>query len=220
MRVNRHGGPTARRSPVLLRHHPPGAHPAQDPAGGAVASCVSLFFFNPWLEGRARFSRIVKKKSEALLYNLGFRACASQSNSSIHDFLRHHYVPGEDPVPPKQGDVGLVCQIDDVYHDNKVWGCARWVNSVGCDPPTRDSERRVVFENLSVNAERINQRSRGVKMLYSLCCPSNSNARSLRRGGTTVHHLQGCGPIHRRQSGGRTPLLRGGDVPGGCSFVH
>ena len=40
-------------------------------------------------------------------------------------------MPGEDPVPPKQGDVGLVCQIDDVYHDNKVWGRARWVNSVG-----------------------------------------------------------------------------------------
>ena len=27
--------------------------------------------------------------------------------------------PGEDPVPPKIGDVGLVCQLDDVYHDNK-----------------------------------------------------------------------------------------------------
>jgi hypothetical protein len=23
-------------------------------------------------------------------------------------------------VPPKTGDVGLVCQIDDVYHDNKA----------------------------------------------------------------------------------------------------
>ena len=27
--------------------------------------------------------------------------------------------PGEDVVPPKVGDVGLVCQIVDVYHDNK-----------------------------------------------------------------------------------------------------
>ena len=28
--------------------------------------------------------------------------------------------PGEDAVPPKPGDVGLVCQVDDVYHDNKT----------------------------------------------------------------------------------------------------
>ena len=28
--------------------------------------------------------------------------------------------PGEDVVPPKPGDVGLVCQVDDVYHDNKT----------------------------------------------------------------------------------------------------
>ena len=27
--------------------------------------------------------------------------------------------PGEDPVPPKPGDVGMVCRVDDVYHDNK-----------------------------------------------------------------------------------------------------
>ena len=27
--------------------------------------------------------------------------------------------PGEDVQPPKQGDVGLVCQIEDIYHDNK-----------------------------------------------------------------------------------------------------
>ena len=27
--------------------------------------------------------------------------------------------PGEDVVPPKPGDVGLVCRVDDVYHDNK-----------------------------------------------------------------------------------------------------
>jgi hypothetical protein len=27
--------------------------------------------------------------------------------------------PGEDAVPPKSGDVGLVCEIVDVYHDNK-----------------------------------------------------------------------------------------------------
>ena len=27
--------------------------------------------------------------------------------------------PGEDAVPPKPGDVGLVCRVDDVYHDNK-----------------------------------------------------------------------------------------------------
>ena len=33
---------------------------------------------------------------------------------------RAAYTPGEDPVPPKEGDVGLVCQIDDVYHDNKA----------------------------------------------------------------------------------------------------
>jgi hypothetical protein len=28
--------------------------------------------------------------------------------------------PGEDVVAPKPGDVGLVCQVDDVYHDNKT----------------------------------------------------------------------------------------------------
>ena len=26
---------------------------------------------------------------------------------------------GEDPIPPKQGDVGMVCQIEDIYHDNR-----------------------------------------------------------------------------------------------------
>lgn len=36
--------------------------------------------------------------------------------------------PGETAVPPKEGDVGMVCQIDDVYHDNKV----------GTDPPDVD----------------------------------------------------------------------------------
>ena len=27
--------------------------------------------------------------------------------------------PGEDPIPPKEGDVGLVCRMVDAYHDNK-----------------------------------------------------------------------------------------------------
>ena len=26
---------------------------------------------------------------------------------------------GEDPIPPKRGDVGMVCQIEDIYHDNR-----------------------------------------------------------------------------------------------------
>ena len=26
---------------------------------------------------------------------------------------------GTDPIPPKRGDVGMVCQIEDIYHDNR-----------------------------------------------------------------------------------------------------